>query len=163
MRKMENKNMLTKEQQAAIAEREVTRIISLFKSARPRFVDCTANWGALEAFLSKTQAVINVANLVAAYDSLKATGTNLDIDPATVAAPAPPVKPTYDADGFFISGVAAIDALKTPKDIRNFKDYAKFYRGPHSAALKRRVEEINAKFDNQGTWDWRRPAYGGKR
>jgi hypothetical protein len=160
---MENKNMLTKEQQAAIAEREITRIINLFKSARPGFVACAANWQALEDFLSKTQSVINVTNLSLAYDALRAQGVNLDVNPATVAAPAAPVKPTHDEDGYSITGVPVIDALKSPKDIRNFKHYAQVYKGPHGAALKRRVEEINAKFDNQGTWDWRRPAYGGKR
>jgi hypothetical protein len=101
---------------------------------------------------------------VAAYDAIKATTSlNLDIDPSTVVTPAPPANPTTDSDGFTITGVAAIDALKSPKDIRNFRDYAQYYRGPHSQKLKQRVEEINAKFENQKAWDWRTPMFGGRK
>lgn len=141
-------------------EKEIQRIATVFSRKHPEFYfgvnpDGSTNMSRLQEWMNRPEnsLPVTVENLSFAYEVLKAQGQ-------TFTAPTPQTTPTStvgtaDEEGFTITGVPEIDAIRTPADIKAMKtDRFIWLRKKYGITFNKRIGEVDAIKNNNINHPW---------
>jgi hypothetical protein len=113
----------------------------------------------LQEWMEKNNLPVTLENLSIAYEALLAEGK-------TFTAPIPQARPTtlvgtVDGEGFTITGVPEIDAIRTPADIRKIPtERFVWLRKKYGDTFNKRIGEVDAIKNNSAHSSWH-PRWGG--
>jgi hypothetical protein len=134
-------------------EREIQRIAEAFHRRYPEFHFGDGNMRVLQDWMNKNSMPVTLENLSIAYEALKNEGKTFT-DPKAVATPTTLVG-TTDAEGFVITGVVEIDAIRTPSDIRAIPTPRFIWlRKKYGDTFNRRIGEVDSLKNNSVHSAW---------
>ena len=134
-------------------EKEIQRIAQAFAKRYPEFYFGGNNMSQLQDWMDKNGLPVTLENLSIAYEALLAEGK-------TFTASTPQARPTslvgtVDGEGFTITGVPEIDAIRTPADIRKITtERFVWLRKKYGDTFNKRIGQIDALKNNNINNSW---------